>query len=442
VSVFGVGNPSFDHEPAYPAVKLPDAGYQLLSLFRFWNIIEYWSPNRDVMGVDWDSVLPGFIPRIGLAKSSDAYKLEMLALIATVNDTHANLWSSLAVRPPTGACQLPVHVRFIEDSAVVAGYTTDAQGTASGLKIGDVLTDLDGRRIADLVQSWRPYYAASNEPTRLRDIGRSLSRGACGDAVVGIRRGTQALTVRATRVPIPTALTEAVLPHDLPGETFRLLTDKVAYLKLSSVKSADVPRQMESASATQGLIIDIRNYPGDFVVFTLGQLLAAKPTDFARTTTGDLVTPGAFHWTRPIGLTPAKTHYAGKVVVLVDEVSVSNAEYTTMAFRAAGALVVGSTTAGADGNTSRVPLPGGLSTVISGIGVFYPDKKPTQRVGIVPDVEVRPTIAGVRAGRDEVLEEGLRRILGPGTPAAEIERIAREARAVAATVKPPTAPMP
>ena len=63
--------------------------------------------------------------------------------------------------------------------------------------------------------------------------------------------------------------------------------------------------------------------------------------------------------------------------------------------------------------------------MISGIGVFYPDKKPTQRVGIVPDVEVQPTIAGIRAGRDEVLEEALRQILGRQTPADQIEKMAR-----------------
>ena len=82
-----------------------------------------------------------------------------------------------------------------------------------------------------------------------------------------------------------------------------------------------------------------------------------------------------------------------------------------MAFRSArGSVVVGSTTAGADGNVSPLPLPGGLNTVISGIGVFYPDKRPTQRIGIVPDIEVRPTIAGIRAARDEVLDEAIRRI--------------------------------
>jgi C-terminal processing protease CtpA/Prc len=56
---------------------------------------------------------------------------------------------------------------------------------------------------------------------------------------------------------------------------------------------------------------------------------------------------------------------------LIDEVSVSQAEYTSMAFRAApNATVVGSTTAGADGNVSPIPLPGGLRSMISGIGVF------------------------------------------------------------------------
>jgi C-terminal processing protease CtpA/Prc len=84
-----------------------------------------------------------------------------------------------------------------------------------------------------------------------------------------------------------------------------------------------------------------------------------------------------------------------------------------MAFRTApGAIVIGSTTAGADGNVSTVPLPGNLSSYISGIGVFYPDNRPTQRVGIIPDIEVKPTIAGIRAERDELIEEAIRRITG------------------------------
>ncbi len=34
----------------------------------------------------------------------------------------------------------------------------------------------------------------------------------------------------------------------------------------------------------------------------------------------------------------------------------------------------------------------------------------TQRIGIVPDIEVRPTLAGIRAGRDEVLDAAIAEI--------------------------------
>ena len=47
---------------------------------------------------------------------------------------------------------------------------------------------------------------------------------------------------------------------------------------------------------------------------------------------------------------------------------------------------------------------------LSGLGVFYPDRRPTQGLGIVPDVTVVPTIAGIRAGRDEVLEAAIDQI--------------------------------
>jgi C-terminal processing protease CtpA/Prc len=103
-----------------------------------------------------------------------------------------------------------------------------------------------------------------------------------------------------------------------------------------------------------------------------------------------------------------KEYYKGKVVIIVNEITQSNAEYTTMAFRVAPkATVIGSTTAGADGNVSEIYLPGGIRTMISGIGVYYPDGKETQRIGIVPDIEVKPTIRGILEGKDELLDKAI-----------------------------------
>lgn len=405
-------NPNFTNELPYKTVRFPDPGFQLLALFRFWNIVEYWAPYRDQIGEDWDGVLRQSISRVGLAKDRASFELEMIAVIARIRDTHANLWSSLHVRPPLGACSLPVAIRFIEDRPVVSAYADEESGKASGLKVGDIVESLDGIAVAKLVDTWRPFYAASNEPTRLRDIAVSMGNGACGAVKVGVRRETGAQDISTARVPKPRQ--KQAGNHDRAGDTFQLLADDIAYLKLSSIKRTDVPGYMAAAAHTRGLIIDIRNYPSDFVPFALGQYFVEKPTEFVRFTAGDTGNPGAFHWGPPLTIMPQLPHYAGKVMILIDETSQSRSEYTAMALRTgARAKVIGSTTAGADGNVSWIALPGGLRSAISGIGVFYPDKRVTQRVGIVPDIEVRPTIRGVRAGVDEVLESAIAEIRRP-----------------------------
>ena len=58
----------------------------------------------------------------------------------------------------------------------------------------------------------------------------------------------------------------------------------------------------------------------------------------------------------------------------------------------------------ADGNVSGINLPGSITAYFTGLGIFYPDYTPTQRVGIIPDIEVFQTIEGIRQGIDEVLE--------------------------------------
>lgn len=417
-----IGNPTFDHEMSYPNLKLPDAGFQIVALYRFWNIIEYWFPYRDLLPEDWDKVLIDSLPKIALANNAEAYQLAMMELIARVHDSHANLWSSLKVRPPIGACHLPVNVRFVEGRPLVSSYAGKA-GETSGMKPGDIITELDGVAITKLMEGWTRYYAASNEAARFRDIALQMTRGECGKATIRVSRNNTAIEINSERVP-PGDLNATAYTHDLPGETFRLLSKDVAYLKLSNVKADQAAKYVELAAGTKGLIVDIRNYPSEFMVFALGTLLIDQKTDFVRFTQGDLSNPGAFHWGAPLSLTPQQPRYPGKVVILVDELSQSQAEYTTMAFRSSPrAKVIGSTTAGADGNISMIPLPGGFRSMISGIGVFYPDKKPTQRIGIIPDLEVKPTIDGIRAGRDEVLEAGIREIVGKDVPAAQIQKM-------------------
>lgn len=407
-----VRNPDFSAEARYAAMASPDAGYRMLALFRFWNIIQYWFPYRDVMDEDWEGVLREFIPRMMASMDGDAYRLTLIQLIARVHDTHANIWSDLRVQPPTGTDEVPLILRFVEGKLVVTGYSHAEHGPATGLKAGDEIHTIGGVSVEALVDSLRPLYPASNEPTRLRDMARNLTRGSGPVTLAGVG-ASGGFSTSVSRVPIASLDRARAWVHDLPGQTFRMLTDSVAYLKLSSVVSANAADYIGQAQGTKVLVIDIRNYPSEFVVFSLGGHLVGSSDAFARFTVGDPTNPGAFLWGVVVSHAPRLPRFTGSVVILVDEVSQSQAEYTTMAFRVApGALVVGSTTAGADGNVSRIPLPGNVEGMISGIGVFYPDGTPTQRIGIVPDLVVHPTVEGIRAGRDEVLEAGVSHALG------------------------------
>jgi hypothetical protein len=74
-------------------------------------------------------------------------------------------------------------------------------------------------------------------------------------------------------------------------------------------------------------------------------------------------------------------------------------------------ICVGFSKAGADGNSTSITLPGGLKTLLTGIGAYYPDGRETQRVGLRTNVPVCPTIVGLQQGRDELHERAVELIL-------------------------------
>jgi hypothetical protein len=292
-------------------------------------------------------------------------------VVARIDDGHANLFDLPPVQPPVGDCQLPVSLRHREGKFVVKALLAD-DAAAGPFHVGDVLTTLDesrwpnspGRSVISTVLRTRG--------ARMFAIARNLTRGSCGALRVGVQRTTD-LQLDAQRVAMKTLRLDTGARNDRPGETFQMLSPEVAYLKLSSIKVADVAGYVSKAAGAKALIVDIRNYPSEFVVLTLGSLLVDEPARFARFTMADLSNPGAFHFGPPMTLSPERPHFGGRVLILVGESSISQAEYTTMALRASPrARIVARRPRCADGNVSAIDLPGGFRTRISGIGVFYP----------------------------------------------------------------------
>ena len=406
-----VGNPTFKNEDPYKNMVYPDAGYRLLSLYRYWNIIQYYFPYRHLIGEDWNEVLPEFIPMIVDAKNAIEYQLALAKLITRVNDGHAYIFRNNELGRSQGSYQSSAEVSFIEGKAVVAGFYNDGLSANTKLTKGDIITKVNGKSVETIIEERKIISSASNEPARLRDIGNDLLRST--DTLLTVEYESEG--VKKT-VHIPCYGNELyndnyiyMREYYIGKTAHKTVSDSIGYIYMAALKSDSVDVVFESFKNSRGIIIDLRCYPHDMPLYTMGQYLVPEATEFTKFTNSSIAFPGQFCFGEPTKIGKNNIdYYKGKIAILLDESSISSAEFHAMAFQTAPrAKVFGSTTAGADGNLTFIALPGGVGTGISGIGVYYPDGRETQRVGIIPDVEIKPTIKGFREGRDEVLEKAI-----------------------------------
>lgn len=391
-----VGNPQFLKESTYSSMSYSDDGIKLIALFRYWNIIEYFFPHKFLADEDWDEVLEASIPEFIDAKGVLNYKLACLKLIGKINDTHGYIVNDVDLFKHWGGNYPRVKISFIEDKVVVTKYAQDADQT---LKIGDVIRKVNGTDVSEWIVRNKDYFPASNAPVQLRDMCYSLLRTNSASVRVEIERNGEIITETVNCYPYP--------PQFSQPSSHKWITPEIGYIYCASINN-DVDQFMSLFKNSKGIVIDLRCYPSEFVVFSLGGYFSQTSTPFARFTRGNITYPGLFSFTESISVRGTGNYYQGKVVVLINEETQSQAEYTTMAFRCApNVTVIGSTTAGADGNVSSIILPGNILTYISGIGVYYPNGEETQRIGIIPDIEVKPTIQGIRDNRDEILDKAL-----------------------------------
>lgn len=408
----GIGNPKFENENAYGNMPYPDAGFRLLALYRYWNIINYFFPNKYLTDKDWNTTLKEYIPIFINAKDELEYEQTAIRIIGETQDTHANLWGgNNKIEEWKGTYYAPVNVRFIENQLVVTDYYNPELKNDTGLNIGDIVTAIDGEKINKIVSDISIYYPASNEAARLRDIAADILRSQKDEIEVEYSQNGICKTKKIRLYP-GNELNIYRWFRKNDDKCYRLLDNNIGYITLMSIKDSDIPVIKKEFINTRGIIIDIRNYPSAFVPFTLGSFFSTSSAPFVKFTHGNINNPGEFAFTDELVIPGTNNPYKGKLIVLVNEFTQSQAEYTAMAFRAGdNTTIVGSTTAGADGNVSEIMLPGGLKTMISGLGVYYPNGEQTQRIGIVPDIEVRPTIDGIRKGKDELLEKAIEIIL-------------------------------
>ncbi|HEY0511600.1 MAG TPA: S41 family peptidase [Thermoanaerobaculia bacterium] len=388
---------------SYDEMTEPTLEYRLLAVFKLWNVLHFFFPYLHLTG-DWDAVLPEFIARMETAKDGREYVLALAEMGARANDGHVSLTGNPTLDALYGQTPAPVAIRWIENAWVVTEVGEPAR--SSGVEVGDVVVTLEGEPVATRGAELRRHLAASTEAGMRRKIADRLLSGPPGSTVLLTMRGRgeQIREVRLQRqawTPQPT------------GETIRVLPGNLGYVDLGRLTIPEVDGMFEKLKGTRALILDMRGYPHETAweiaprLNTRGAvygalfrrpLVSALESDRSRT---------GVDFSQPLPERPGPK-YKGRTVMLIDERTVSQAEHSGLFFEAAnGTKFIGSQTAGADGDVTYFPLPGIASVRFSGHDVRHADGRQLQRIGLVPDVPVAPTIQGIRDGKDEVLDRAV-----------------------------------
>jgi hypothetical protein len=421
---------------------------RLLGLFKVWSVVRFLDPHLELCDMDWHSCLPEWIPKAEAADSLVAYVRTLRMLTAHLHDN--NVFYFFPNLPESQA--LPVFFGWVEGKIVVTdvmGGGRREEGGGSGesgvdVQVGDELVELDGKTVSELVADHRMQVSYSTEGSFYQRMCDMLVFGPSGSEVkLVVRRGKKGTvpgengdapkmgTVPGSRtgpcegtVPIlhitltlkRTVTREARIGHSArrrESSGYRVLDRNIGYMDLGRLSSLrEFERAFEALRQTDGLIVDIRRYPGFTVQTALSARLSDRPVKSAIYEIPIVSGYDRQEQVWNIGQYEVqpdpKALYRGPVVVLVNEKTFGGAEDICIFLRNAERVTfVGGTTAGCNGNRTWLSLPGGGRLWFTGMRVKFGDGGRFQNIGITPDVPAAPTVDGIRAGTDEVLEKGI-----------------------------------
>jgi C-terminal processing protease CtpA/Prc len=396
---------------AKPAGYVPagfDRTTRLAATVAAWSMFQHFYPYFDVVHVDWDAELDRTLRAAAMDGDDFTFSYTLRRLVAALHDGHGGVgyWG-----PPRGA--LPFAWDWVEGRLVV---TNVAPGTA-GIARGDVVTAIDGVPAGQALAARMATYSGSEQWTRVRGLADLLS-GPPDRAVALTLAGAEGpprIVHQAYRETAPEARIRELRPEPVAE-----LAPGIFYVDIDRVTEEQYRARLADLAGARGLVFDLRGYPRmspDFLTHLsdrpLRSAVFAAPTYRLPDRRGVTYVDGG--WNLP----PAAPRFTANLVFITNGSAISYAE-SVLGVVAGNHLadIVGEPSAGANGNNSRFALPGGYSVSWTAMRVTNRDGSQHHLIGVRPTIPASRTLAGVRAGRDELLERALALVQGRASRSA------------------------
>lgn len=401
---------------------------------KVWGLMQVWGTVKynfaffdQVPELDWDAAVRKSIPRVLAADNREEYYRRLNELTALLHDGHTLVISPSLMNGEND--NPPVEFQVVENTILIVRAGDTEEIRAQDIRVGMELVsvgDVPAREY--LEQNALRYYRGSTTQNG-EAFGMFL-------LLNGPKNSTVQLTLRDIAGQTRTVtLTRNSL--DRNGTLFKLrifdfsrliesqmLDDRVAYLRLATFDAEQIVEDFNGEldkldlDGLTGMILDLRyNMGGDD---TNAYPIVSRLID--RTVMGSTWStreyrPAFASWGQPeesyqgdtVTIEPStRSRYTGPLVILTGPNTMSTSEDFLVPLDYAGrALLVGEATAGTTGNPVSVTLPGGAILRVCSKRDVYPDGSQFVGRGIEPDIAVHPSVAGIRANRDEALEKAI-----------------------------------
>lgn len=411
--------PRFGNEKANINGKFDynDNRHRLLGLSSVWNVIEYYFPYLDTLDENWSALFIEFIPKMIVDKDKNSYDEIIMELMARNKDAHTNY-----IIPKNDINQEKYVLDFYLDPFIYNKFgkymapaiLTKAEGRLvikeivyedCPLEIGDIIIKLDNEKIEDVIEERKKYIAIPNDEKILKKIGENLLSSHNSMMDITVLRDNSEMTLKVKGYEDDFIST--------PIKSYEILDGNIGLLNPAKLPNDLLHKAMEDLKDTDGLIIDLRQYPAGLFSSNIIKYLFEDIARNANFTIPSKVIPGVFLFDEENNYIRFETlnleKYNKQVVILIDENSMSQAETVSMVFKVNdNVTAIGENTIGGNGDITFFQILGGKTIIFSSLGVYDINREQTQRIGVKPDIYVERTIKAVKEGRDEFIEAAIK----------------------------------
>ena len=382
---------------------------RIAGLIKLWTVISKFLPYLELTDIDPSSMLQEWIPQVESAQTPADYYDVIKRLTKRINDSHVSI-----KHPDLGNIEfiIPVRLTWLENKVVIDKIIAPPESIDPPLQVGDEITHVDGKPIAEWLAYYKERLSSSTPQSFYRSFVYQLGRGGKDETVE--------LTVKSNnetrQIAMKRSLPRMAWYSDMENREFKkAIPGNLVYLDATKIPfNADFESIFAECKDADGMVIDMRGYPQSNLHREMVTRLSDKPVEGPRFEV-PMISPYLFEKimptcdTRYYILQPKGSHpFLKPVVVLINEMLVSAAEDICIYLKSLDHITfVGSATTGTDGNITTLTLPGGGKMTFTGMRAKHVDGSQFQNIGILPDVEVKPTLKGIREGKDEVLEKGI-----------------------------------